>query len=62
MTLLKLLKILFIALPEIVRLIRALDAHYDEAALNQKIKQDLGAISDAFEKKDGAALRNIFNS
>lgn len=58
----KLIKILIFALPEIVRLIKAVDARYDEEALTAKIKEDMRAISDAFEKKDGGALTRIFDS
>jgi hypothetical protein len=62
MTYLKLAKILIFAMPEILRLIKTIDAKYDEAALTDKIKHDLGAINEAFEKRDGAALTRLFNS
>lgn len=62
MTLLKLVKILIFSLPEILNLIRAINAHYDEEALDAKIKEDIGKVADAFKNKDSKALHDLFNS
>ncbi len=62
MEILSLLKAFVIALPEIIRLLRNIQDLQDEAAVAKKVKEDLGALNDAFEKRDAETLNRIFNS
>ena len=59
---LALLKTIIIALPELIRLIRNIQDYQAQNALDAKVKKDLGAINDAFERKDAAALDAIFSN
>lgn len=59
---LSLLKAFFLALPELVELLRMIQKANDDEVKAQKIKSDLGAINEAFKNRDSAALIRIFNS
>ena len=50
------------ALPEILKLIETIDKRIKEQKLDNKIHEDIIKIQKAFEDKDEAALRNLFNS
>lgn len=58
----KLLASLVIALPEILKLLAAIQKSIDEAQTQRKVKEDLQAIERAFREKDANALNHIFNS
>ncbi len=60
MEVLALVKTLIIAMPELIRLIRNIQDYQAQDALDAKVKKDLGAINDAFERKDADALNAIF--
>lgn len=59
---LKLIYILIVALPDIIRLVKAVNKDLEDEAANDKVKKDLAAIKEAFKKRDAAELRRIFNS
>jgi hypothetical protein len=50
------------ALPEILAIIKALQAGIDKAQADRKVKDDLQAIHAAFVAKDSAQLNHLFNS
>ncbi len=62
MTYLGLVKAFLIALPELIRLIRIIEAKQKELVKAEQIKADIGAINEAFETKDPDALSRLFNS
>lgn len=49
-------------LPQILRLIELLEQAEKEAKIQGKVKADLETINRAFEAKDAAALKKLFNS
>lgn len=49
-------------LPQILRLIELLEQAEKEAKIQGKVKEDLETINKAFEAKDAAALKKLFNS
>lgn len=53
---------LFQALPEILKLLQAMQKHIDEAEGDRKVKEDLKKIREAFSEKDPAKLNALFNS
>lgn len=59
---LKALSILISALPEIIKLIQALQLKADEAEKEQKIKEDLKKLHEAFNEKNPDKLNAIFNN
>ena len=54
----KLLKLIILALPELIRLIKQIEKDGNE----KKLKEDLRAIEDAFKNKDADALNRAFNN
>lgn len=52
---------LIAALPEILRLVRNLQARIDEAEAERKLKDDIKKINDAFQDNDAEALNEVFN-
>lgn len=50
------------ALPEIVRLLEALQKQQQEVAVNRKVSEDIKTIHEAFNEKDPAKLNALFNS
>jgi hypothetical protein len=50
------------ALPELVRLVKNIERRIEAAETERKIKEDLEAINEAFEKEDPEKLKQIFNS
>lgn len=48
-------------LPELLKLIQAIQQKAAEAATDAKVKQDLQAISRAFKEKDAKLLNDIFS-
>jgi hypothetical protein len=51
-----------LALPELTRLLKSIQDANEKQAQAKKIKEDLGAINEAFKKKDASELNRIFNS
>lgn len=49
-------------LPELIALIKAIREAGRQYATDQKVKEDLSKLKVAFEKRDTAALNDIFNS
>lgn len=62
MSLLKLLSIALANLPQILKLIEAMEAHAKEQAKERKVADDFKAIEQAFKTKDAAALDKLFSS
>jgi hypothetical protein len=58
----KLLAVLILNLPKILKLLENMQARIDQAEEDKKVAQDLDAINKAFEDGDNEALRRIFNS
>lgn len=58
----KALSALIAALPEILKLIKTIQARIDEAEAERRLKDDIKKINDAFESQDAEALNEIFNS
>lgn len=58
----KLLAVLILNLPQILRLLENMQKRIDKAEEDKKVTQDLDAINKAFEDGDNEALRRIFNS
>lgn len=50
------------ALPEILALLKMIDAKCKEQGIENNVKTNVQAIHTAFEKKDANELRKIFNS
>lgn len=50
------------ALPEILKLIEVIDKRIKEQKLNKQVHEDIVKIQKAFEDKDEAALKALFNS
>lgn len=50
------------ALPEILALLKMIDAKCKEIKVESDVKKNVEAIHSAFEKKDANELRKIFNS
>lgn len=50
------------ALPDIIALLRALQKGIDEAETQRKVTDDLKQIHEAFNEKDPAKLRALFNN
>ena len=53
----KIIRLIILALPEIVKLIKAIEAHGNE----KKLKEDLHAIEEAFKNRDADSLNKHFN-
>jgi hypothetical protein len=53
----KIIKLIIVAWPDIVRLIKAIEDHGNK----QKLKEDLHAIEEAFKNRDADALNKHFN-
>jgi hypothetical protein len=62
MTYAKLLFILMKSLPEILKLIQALEKSLADGQTNRKVADDIKAIHEAFIAKDSGKLNDIFNS
>lgn len=58
----RLIYILIVSLPDIIRLIDEIKKRHDEEATKDKIKEDINAIKEAFKNRDADALRKLFNS
>ncbi len=58
----KALATLMASLPEILKLIKEIQAQIEAAGVDRKAKDDIAAISKAFKEKDAKALHDIFNS
>lgn len=58
----KLIHSLIIALPELIKLIKNIEKQIEEKNTDEKVKDDLKKINEAFEKKDAKALNDLFNS
>lgn len=56
-----LLLALLAALPEVLKLIKLIQEKNDKAGVERKVAEDIERINEAFEKKDGKALSDIFN-
>lgn len=52
---------LLTSLPEIIRLVRAIELALKEAEVDRKVKDDVKAIHEAFTTKDAKKLNDIFN-
>lgn len=50
------------ALPDIIKLLQALQKQADEAETDRKVRDDLKTIHEAFNAKDPAKLNALFNS
>lgn len=59
---LKLLSLIIVNLPSIIRLIDAMEKHAADEARDRKVASDLKAVEDAFKTKDAAALNKLFRS
>lgn len=53
---------LIIALPELFKLISAIQKHHEQQEQKRKIKDDLQAIEKAFNEQDPEALNRVFNN
>lgn len=51
-----------VALPELLKLIKNIQNKIEEQKKDEKVKDDLKKINEAFENKDAKALNDIFNS
>lgn len=50
------------ALPEVISLIKTIQARQREKEVQSKIKEDLKKIDEAFKNEDAEALNKLFNS
>jgi hypothetical protein len=50
------------ALPDLVKLIQALEAHLQEAKTDENVKSSVQTITDAFKTKDATKLDSLFNA
>ena len=50
------------ALPELLALIKTVQARAHEIEVDKTVKENMKAIDQAFKNKDADALRKIFNS
>ncbi len=62
MTYAKLFFIMMKSLPEILKLIQALEKSIEDGQTNRKVADDLKAIHEAFIAKDSNKLNDLFNS
>lgn len=60
--LLNLISVLLLNLPQILKMLEAMEQRAREDARDRKVADDLKAIEEAFSTKNGAALDRIFNS
>lgn len=58
----KTLWLLITALPDLIRLLQAMQKAIDQAAVDRKVKDDLKSLHEAFSAKDAAKINAIFNS
>lgn len=50
------------AIPEILALIKTIQARAHEIEVNNTVKENMKALDQAFKDKDADAIRKIFNS
>lgn len=48
-------------LPELIRLLQAMQTAISEAETDRKIKDDIRSVAEAFKTKDSSKLNHIFN-
>jgi hypothetical protein len=58
----KTLWLLITALPDLIRLLQAMQKAIDQTAVDRKVKDDLKSLHEAFNAKDAAKINAIFNS
>ena len=58
----KLLLVLILNLPKILRILKNIDERINDAAEYEKIRADLAEIDRAFSDGDEARLRDLFNN
>lgn len=62
MSVLKILWAFLTCLPEIIRMLREIQAQVEEAQTQAKVKESVKEITSAFKEKDADRLRKLFNS
>ena len=58
----KIIHSLIVALPELIKLVKNIEKQIEAKKTDEKVKDDLKKINEAFEKKDAEALNKLFNS
>lgn len=54
--------LLITALPDLIKLLQALQKTIEEANTDRKVTDDLKSLHEAFSEKDASKLNHIFNS
>lgn len=62
MTFFRILKLIFVSLPELLELVKLIESEYRETERKKQLEKEIRAIRDAFKTKDAAALERAFTS